>query len=69
MTPVNLDFLPRRIKVRPNEEMSRFKRIQDFVTEFLKEQPADYLTSIGRKMNQNIGFEKKTLEPLDNLIF
>jgi hypothetical protein len=35
MTAYNLEFLPRRIRVRPNEDMERFKRIQDAVGKFV----------------------------------
>jgi hypothetical protein len=37
MTAYNLEFLPRRIRVRPNEDMDRFKRIQSAIWEFMKE--------------------------------
>lgn len=50
MSAYNLEFLPRRIRVRPNENMDRYKRIQDAIGECLKDQPADYVRAIGHKM-------------------
>jgi len=58
LTAQNLEFLPRRIRVRPNEDTKRFKRIED-VCERLEndDKEPDYAQGIVLKMNAMTQFE------------
>lgn len=65
----NCDYLPKRIKCRPREDIERFNRIQNLVIRYFEEIPQSHREGIVRKMNNMTVFKKNLTEPTNKLIF
>ena len=65
LTKANLEYLPARLKFRPNEDMQRFHRIQSFLKDKYE---ADLKEGIVWKMTKQVSFHKRKVEPMDKMV-